>query len=60
MIPKKDHIFRGPDGQGYRVTRDCIPGEAITPELFAPFGGAPVPKGDEPMPDWLAKQLAGK
>jgi hypothetical protein len=58
MVPKKDHIFHGPDGQGYRVTRDCVPGEFIAPEMFEPLGGATEPKGGDPLPAWLAEQLA--
>lgn len=57
MTPKKDHIFHGPDGQGYRVTRDCVAGEFIKPDMFEPFGGAPEPKGGEVMPEWLHAQI---
>lgn len=60
MTPKKDHIFHGPDGQGYRITRDCTPGEPITADMLEPFGGAPEPKAGGSIPLWLAKQLAAK
>lgn len=60
MIPKKDHIFHGPDGQGYRVTRDCFLGDPVTPDLFEPIGGAPHQGAGGLITPWLAAQLAAK
>lgn len=60
MTPKKDHIFHGTDGQGYRVTRDCYPGEVIRADMFEPFGGAPEQEKGGPLTPWLAEQLAAR
>jgi len=51
---KKGHEFHGPDGQGYRLTRDVESGEIILSSDLEPFGGAPEPKPGDPIPEWLA------
>lgn len=56
----KGHIICGPNGQGYRLTRDVFPGDAVKASDFEPFGGAPEPKQNEPMVDWLAEAVFGE
>lgn len=52
------HIFHGPDGQGYRLTRDVQTGDDIMAKDFEPFGGAPKPESHTSMPRWLQHELA--
>lgn len=62
MTPKKGHVFHGPNGQGYRVTRDCAPATLIRADDFEPFGGAER-LGSSAMvplamfPPWMAAQM---
>lgn len=62
MSYTKGHKFYGPNGQGYELTEDVITGQTVRADHFKPFGGAPVPKPNHPMPDWLHVQImkAGK
>ena len=53
----KGHEFRGPDGQGYRLTRDVEGHEQIMANQFEAFGGAPQPVSGEEMPEWLQRQI---
>lgn len=57
MKLKQGHEFHGPDGQGYRLTRDVQTGEAIMADTFKPFGGAPPPQAGHSMPQWLAARI---
>jgi hypothetical protein len=51
----RDTIVHGPDGQGYRITRNVRRGEPVCTTDFEALNGAPQPKPNEPMPDWLAR-----
>lgn len=53
----KDHEFHGPDGQGYRLTRDVDVYEMVMADQFEAFGGAPKPVSGEVMPEWLHRQI---
>lgn len=57
---KSGHEFHGPDGQGYRLTRDVHFGDAVLPGMLEPFGGAPDPEYGEMLQPWLARQVCGK
>lgn len=52
------HKFEGPDGQGYMLTRPVNVGDAFTPSMLAPYGGAPEPTAGTLMPSWLAKAIS--
>lgn len=56
---QKGKIFDGPNGQGYVVTRDLEAYDRISISDLSPFGGAPDPKEDETLPDWLCEQIWG-
>lgn len=58
MIMKAGTILHGPDGQGYRLTRDFNVGDVATAYHFEPVGGAPEPVAGEVMPSWLAKHFS--
>lgn len=49
--------FLGPDGQGYRLTRDVFSHERVTASMFEAFGGAPDPVPGAPTPKWLADSM---
>lgn len=55
---EKGTVIDGPDGQGYRVTRNVKEGDFVLPTDFEPFGGAPEPKGGEQIAGFLAYWLA--
>jgi hypothetical protein len=57
---KAGEIIEGPDGQGYRVTRDIQIAQPVLITDLEPFGGAPEPKDYHVMPPWLAKWFEGK
>ena len=52
------HMFEGPGGQGYKLTRAVSSGEAVSPDMLEGYGGAPVPVAGELLPRWFAKQIA--
>ena len=52
---KPGHVFQGPDGQRY-----IVPGGEMKPFRWTkllPYGGAPVPREGDEMPDWLHSQI---
>lgn len=54
----KGHVFNGPDGQGYRLTRDVDEAPFLAKAAdFEPFGGAPPPVSHTSMPKWLEKAI---
>lgn len=53
----KGHVFHGPDGQGYRLTRDVQTGDPILADMFEAFGGAPVSESGKQMPNWLFRGI---
>ena len=57
MTFRAGHIFPGPNGSGYTLTRDVTPGQPITVDLLQPYGGAPVLVAFELLPRWLTRQL---
>ncbi len=57
---EKGYVIKGPDGQGYTVTRAINPGDVIYPDMFEPFGGAPVPVAGGIPPEWVTAFLAGR
>ena len=54
---KKGHVFAGPGGMGYRLTRDVSVGEVVTPDQFQPIGDAPHPDFGAMLPKWLVSQI---
>ena len=55
--PKDGEVIHGPNGQGYVVQNAPRIAEPIRAEHFRPFGGAPEPKPNQPMPDFLIAAL---
>jgi hypothetical protein len=53
----KGHVFKGPDGMGFALTRDVYPWDAMMHTDFQPINGAPEPVAGDMMPDWLARQV---
>lgn len=53
-IPKGT-VIQGPDGQGYRITRDIELYDLVKAADFEAFGGAPEPRGGERMPIWVTR-----
>lgn len=56
---EKGRVFIGPDGQGYELTRDIMPGEAMYVSDFKEFGGAPEPAPNMVLPEWMTPYLQG-
>ena len=56
-VHRRGRIFKGPDTQGYVLTRDVFFNEVIQPNHLEAFGGAPEPKDREILPEWLAKEI---
>lgn len=54
---EKGTVIEGPNGQYYRVARDCHGATPVLLTDFEPFGGAPEPKANEGMVSWLNKWL---
>jgi len=51
---RKGHVFRDPESaQGYRITRNVMPGEKVKADQMEAFGGAPEPQDGTRMPQWL-------
>lgn len=57
ILLKKGHEFHGPDGQGYRLTKDAREGDEMSTEYFEAFGGAPEPEPLQPWPEWLSWEI---
>lgn len=53
----KGSEFYGPDGQGYRMTRDICIGDFIYATDIEAIGGAPEPKPGKQLPVWFARQI---
>ncbi len=51
------HVFKGPEGEGYLLLRDALPGELIRAVDLKPIGGAPKPEPNQLMPVWLPPSL---
>lgn len=52
---RKGYIVPGPDGQAYEILEDVFKGYLVKASQFKALGGAPEPKDNTEMPDWLAK-----
>lgn len=57
MKLEKGYKFVGPEGQGYRLTRDVSSGDVMLASDFEPYGGAPQPVFGGQLPDFLTERL---
>lgn len=57
---EKGHIFLGPDGSGYILTRPVKAGDYVLASDFEPFGNAPEPVTGREMPRYLAEAIQPK
>jgi len=53
----KDQVISGPDGQGYRATRNLHIGDHMRLDDFEPIGGAPKIEAGALWPDWFLEQV---
>ena len=59
LLFEKGHVFIGPDGQGYELTRDIRVYDPMMDSDLKAFGGAPETGPNMVLPDWMSKYLAG-
>lgn len=59
LLFEKGHVFIGPDGQGYELTRDVPKDEVMTATDFREFGGAPKTGPNMVLPEWMTGYLKG-
>lgn len=57
LLFEKGHVFIGPDGQGYELTRDIPKDEVMTATDFREFGGAPKTGPNMMLPEWMTDYL---
>lgn len=59
-IVRAGDVCMGPDGMGYRITRDVYPYEIVEASQFeALTPNTPIPTSYEEMPIWLAYWIRG-
>lgn len=54
---RKGHVFHGPDGMGYKVTRHIYSGDTMFKTDLKPLGGAPDIEEPYSSPQWLKDQM---
>jgi hypothetical protein len=59
IIVKVGTVINGPNGQGYKVTRDIAKYDLVKEGDFEAFGGAPKAKAGRKMPAWVVSFVQG-